>query len=138
MIARLSFDEYYVAAYPPVQFFACNYNSVRSTCVVDNPLGVVAQMRYVCNIFITELLNPHLFHGMSPWVEADFTALSIKRKVGYFNLASCMQTNLGDPSYRPFLFKIWIYKTIFYKCLYVNAMNPVCDIHGLKYLNSFK
>jgi hypothetical protein len=102
MIARLPFDEYYVAAYPPVQLFACNYNSVRSTCVVDDPLGVVAQMGNVCNVFIAVLLYPHLFHCVRPRIEADFAALSIKRKVGHFNLTSCMQTNLGDPSYRPF------------------------------------
>lgn len=55
-------------------------------------------MSHVGDVLIAELLNFHLIDRVRPRVEVDLAALCVERKVGDFDFATRVQTNLGHPS----------------------------------------
>ena len=98
MIGCVAFDVDDVWCQPPVQLLARHDDLAQSTSAVHFPLGVVAEMSYVGDIFVAILFDLHLFDGVCPWVEVDLAALSVEREIGDFDKAAGVQANLGHPS----------------------------------------
>jgi hypothetical protein len=65
--------------------------------VIHLPLGVVAQVREICHVFIAKLLDFHLFICVRPGVEVDFATLCVEWKVSYVDETFRVQTYLGHP-----------------------------------------
>ena len=81
-----------------MQLLARHDDLAQSTSAVHFPLGVVAEMSDVGDIFVTILFDLHLFDGVCPWVEVDLAALGVEREIRYFDNTAGVQANLGHPS----------------------------------------
>lgn len=97
MISRVSFDVDDIFGDPPVKLFACDNDLLHSARFVHLPLGVVAQMGYVCHCLVFELLYFHLLDRVSPRIEIDLATLRIERKIGHFDQATCVNSNFRHP-----------------------------------------
>ena len=97
MISRVSFDVYDVLGNPPVKLFACDNDLLHGARVIHLPLGVVAQMCYVGDCLVFELLYFHLLDCVSPRIEIDLATLRVERKIGHFDQATCVNSNFRHP-----------------------------------------
>ena len=70
-----------------MQILACFNGFIYCARVVDIPLGIVAQMSYVGDVFVAELFYAHLTRRVRPRIKVYFATLSVERKIFYTNKA---------------------------------------------------
>ena len=81
MVGCVAFDVNDVGSHPPMQLLARHDDLAQRARAVHFPLGVVAEVSDVGDVFVAVLFDFHLSDGVGPRVEVDLAALSIEREI---------------------------------------------------------